>query len=101
MSAPVQPDPIDRPWTFALLAIGLVSVLAGCGSAAPPKAKHDKPPGWAQYIGVSSGDPRSSSGSEREMSYHSGDDDDDVEPIDFPSCEQAQEEHALAASGMV
>lgn len=78
-----------------------LAALVGCGAGSPAReAKHNTPPDWAQYIGESSDDPRGSSGSDGEMSYHSGADDDGVEPIDYPSCEEAQEEHALNASGV-
>jgi len=97
--SPLRPGVQRAVWAGVAL-IGATTLL-GCGSGTPaPESKVKEPPEWAQHIGLSTDDPRSSSGSDHEMSYHTGDDDEDVEPIDFPSCEQAQEEHALNAPGV-
>ncbi len=79
-------------------ALVLAGSLLGCGAAPAQTSKHKEPPEWAQYLSLSSEDPASASGSDRHTSYHSDGPvgDEDVEPIDFPTCERAQEEHALS-----
>jgi hypothetical protein len=83
----------------ALVAAGL---LPGCGTAPVPTSKHKKPPEWAEHLSLSTEDPASSSGSDRHTQYSSDGlaDDEDVEPIDFPTCEKAQDDHALTDAAL-
>ncbi|RLB61786.1 MAG: hypothetical protein DRI90_10590 [Deltaproteobacteria bacterium] len=103
MSAPELQDRGRRhPWAITALALVSTGLWLGCGATPVQTSKHKKPPEWAQYLSLSEEDPASSSGSDSHTNYTSDGlgDDEDVEPIDFPTCEKAQDDYALTDAAL-